>query len=500
MALCSVNKNTFLAKPFTLLIFGGGGDLSQRKLLPSLFHLFQQKFIKKFSILALGRREFSDDAYRKLIKKALREFADFKFTTQELNDFLRFLHYQVIDINDAGSYRALCERTTLLARNDKDRNLLYYLAVPPNSAEQIIKGLAKRSLCRQEKNAKIIMEKPFGSDEKSAARLNAFILQEFDEHQIYRIDHYLGKETVQNILFLRFANTIFEPLWNHEHIANVQITVAEQLGVENRAQFYEQAGVMRDIVQNHIMQLISLVAMEPPVGFAADYIRDEKVKLLRSLRPMTRAEILKNSVIAQYSGGVIAGNKVPAYRREHGIARDSNVPTYFAGKFYIDNWRWEGVPFYVRTGKRMTKRATEIVIEFKQPPLQLFGKECAGLKPNALILTIQPTEEIKLCFSVKYPGPENRPHVEKMHFNYQDVFHAVSLSAYERLLIDAMRSDLTLFTRADEVEILWSIVDPIIKVWERRRNYQLPQYKAGSWGPRAADLLLERDGFKWQTK
>jgi len=342
------------------------------------------------------------------------------------------------------------------------------------------------------------MEKPFGTDRASAAKLNQFVLKYFDEKQIYRIDHYLGKDTVQNIIFFRFANSIFEPLWNRLYIDHIQITVAEDIGVGHRGVFYEQAGVVRDIVQNHIMQLIALVAMEPPVGFEADLIRDEKVKVFETIRSMDEEYIYHNTVRGQYGHGRFRDKSAAAYREEENVSRNSHTPTYLAAKLYIDNWRWAGVPFYIRTGKRLARQLTEIFVQFKQPPLRLFGRTCDILSPNALILTIQPQEAISLQLSVKYPGMENHPYTVNMEFNYEKSFSFKMHLPYERLIIDAIKDDLTLFARQDGVEAMWSVVDPIIERWESIPPQDFPNYAAGTWGPEEADELMQRDGRCWR--
>jgi glucose-6-phosphate 1-dehydrogenase len=344
------------------------------------------------------------------------------------------------------------------------------------------------------------VEKPFGHDRKSAVELNRLIARAFDEKQIYRIDHYLGKETVQNILFFRFANSVFEPLWNRRYIDHVQITVAESIGIENRAQFYEKAGVVRDIVQNHMMQLLSLVAMEPPIGFEADYIRDEKVKVYRTIRMMDKDYIDRFTVRGQYGAGEINENKVLAYRDEKDIAPNSNTSTFFAGKLYIDNWRWAGIPFYLRTGKRLKRRITEISIHFKQPPLKLFSTVCETREPNVLVLGVQPQEKIILHFGVKHPGIGNQLYPVNMSFNYGGDFPgAVHFpQPYERLLLDCMKGDQTLFARQDGIEAMWDIVDPIIKRWEENPATEFPNYVAGTWGPEKAEELIGNEGRQWR--
>lgn len=477
---CAIPTN-ITAKSFTMVIFGGTGDLSNKKLIPALYHLHQDKLIKKFSILSLGRTQMSDKQYRTLIKRSMPKPLQLK--TWEA--FSQHLFYQAIDITKPADYDQLCPTISEFRQINKSDNVIYYLATTSDLVPQIIKNLGQKNLCRHQTDAKIIVEKPFGRNLATATRLNENILKEFDEKQVYRIDHYLGKETVQNIMFFRFSNTIFEPLWNRNYIDNIQITVAEDQGIGNRGVFYETAGVIRDIVQNHIMQLISLVAMEPPTGFTADLIRDEKVKLLQAIRPLEKKYILENSCIGQYA----------SYRKEANVSPSSNTPTYFAAKFYVDNWRWADVPFYVRTGKCLSKRTTEIAIEFKHPPLKLLGRICDTMQPNTLIFNIQPQEEINLGLSVKQPGAINQPHPVNMVFNYADAFKIPHKEAYERLLIDCMQGDQSLFARQDEIEATWEVVDPIIKASESQKP---PIYKDGSDGPKGADVLIEKDKRKWR--
>ncbi len=485
---CELEPETKEPVSFTMVIFGGTSNLSRTKLIPALFSLYRDNAIKDFTIIALGRTKFSTKQYQKNILESLKKSASASFSKKIWTEFSNNIQYQILDSNEPKDYASLFANIDSVCTHHKCTNLLYYLALPPAAVPDTIRNLGQENDNNKHPDAKIIVEKPFGKDQSSAIKLNKTLLKYFDEQQIYRIDHYLGKETVQNLLFFRFSNSIFEPLWNRRYIDHVQITVAEDIGIQNRAGFYEDAGVIRDIVQNHIMQLLTLVAMEPPVGFDADMIRDEKVKVLRSIRLMQqKTEILQNTCIGQYK----------SYRQEPKVAPDSLTPTYFAGKFYIDNWRWAGVPFYVRTGKKLKTRNTEIKIEFKSPPIKLLGRVCEDLTPNTLLFKIQPQEEINLQFSVKYPYTIAKNQTVNMVFNYDDAFAIEHHEAYERLLTDCMKGDQTLFARQDEVETNWSIVDPIIKTWEKAAAKQLAIYSDNSNGPKTADQLIQRDKRLW---
>jgi len=499
---CDIPLPSMNVEPFTLVIFGGAGDLSKKKLLPTLFHLYREKELpKNFSVLAFARSKMADEAYRQLMKESVREFGEGSFSEPSWAEFSRHLFYLSGSFEEDRSYEELnkiVERLTV-PTSKGDRQLIYYLSVPPQVTPVIVEKLKIHCLCKEPFKTKIIAEKPFGRDRPSAAKLNKVLTDAFDENQIYRIDHYLGKETVQNIIFFRFANSIFEDLWNSHHIDHVQITVAEDLGIERRGAFYEASGVVRDIVQNHLLQLIAMVAMEPPIGFEAEFIRDEKRKVFHSIQPMSDDMIDRFTVRGQYGPGKIDGQDIRGYREEEEISAGSNTPTFFAARFHVANWRWTGVPFYLRTGKRMSKRVTEIAIQFKQPPLRLFGRTCDVLEPNILLLTIQPDERISLRFGVKYPYSPNQIYTVNMAFGYQETFKTKLQHPYDRLLLDCMKGDLTLFVREDEIEAMWDVVDPIISRWERVPPLQFPNYAAGTWGPQEAHKLLNQEGRQWIT-
>ncbi|OGN59223.1 MAG: glucose-6-phosphate dehydrogenase [Chlamydiae bacterium RIFCSPHIGHO2_12_FULL_27_8] len=484
--------NQFIASKFTMVIFGGAGDLAQKKLLPTIYLLFKKGFIKEFSILGFGLPQMSDSEYRENIKKWLSENIKESLDQKTFSQFIENIFYLSNDLKDPKSYSQLCKKITDLTNDDESINLIYYFAVPPNIFTTIVDNLSDKNLCRQRKNAKVVIEKPFGHNKKTAHELNLKLLEAFDEKQIYRIDHYLGKETVQNVFFFRFGNALFEPLWNRNFIDHIQITVFEDIGIENRGFFYESASIIGDIVQNHIMQLIALIAMEPPPNFDADSIRNERLKVLKSIQPIED----KSIVLAQYEEGFLNNKKVCSYLDEKNVDKNSNTPTFFAGKFFIDNWRWANVPFYVRAGKRLKKRFTEVSIHFKFPPLKLLGHKCKDIEQNQIVFSIFPKQKIELKFNVKYPGMENIPYLVDMMFDYKEVFNIEYPLAYERILIDTMKSDITLFATQKGIEAMWSNVDPIVEFSKKLNS--IKKYPSGSIGPEEAVNLIEKDNRKWR--
>lgn len=485
-------------EPFALVIFGASGDLAARKLLPAVRRLFAQGLLpERFAIVGFARTEMSDSAFRDAAREALARFAPAGAgPAGDWSAFARRLFYQGGSYGEPASFAALRERLDALAAAwGAPRNCLFYLATPPEVFAPIVEGLRAAGLSQAAGGwARLIIEKPFGHCLDSARALNALVQAAFPENQVFRIDHYLGKETVQNILVLRFANALFEPLWNHKYVDHVQVTVSETVGVEERGAYYERAGALRDMVQNHLMHLVSLVGMEAPNALEPAAVRDEKVKVLEALRPIPTCEVGERVVRAQYA----AGGSARGYREEPGVAPDSATETYVALKTYIDNWRWAGVPFYLRTGKRLAARITEIGIHFKPVPQVLFNAPPFGpMAPNILALRIQPNEGISLQFQVKRPGAGVRIEPFKMDFGYAEAFGGEPPEAYERLLLDAALGDPTLFTRSDEVEAAWAFVTPILEACAAAPPSALAQYPAGSWGPPEADALIEADGRRW---
>jgi len=489
--------------PATIVIFGAAGDLTKRKLIPALCNLWNEKLlVPECAILGLGRTPLDTDAYRAKVAEDVQKFATRPLPPEVIEDVLSRLHYLPADFTDPKAYKKLAaELERIDAEHGTGGNHLYYLSTAPEYFAPIIAQLGAAGLLKEEGDrwARVIVEKPFGTDLASARALNAELRRNVREEQIYRIDHYLGKETVQNILVFRFANGMFEPIWNRQYIDNVQITVAESIGVETRGGYYDTAGALRDMVPNHILQLLSLVAMEPPTSFEAEAVREEKAKVLRSIQPMTPERVLTHAVRGQYGEGNVDSHPVPAYRLEDRVARDSNTETFVAMQLSVDNWRWADVPFYLRTGKSMSRRVTEIAIQFRRPPLLLFRNTPVDhLSRNVLVIRVQPDEGITLRFGAKIPGPSVRLSNVAMDFRYKDHFTQPPSTGYETLIYDCLKGDPTLFQRADMVEMGWEIVQPILEVWSALPPRTFPNYAAGTWGPKEADDLLERDGRKWR--
>lgn len=475
--------------PTSIVIFGASGDLAKRKLVPAFFNLFRKrKTTREFRIVGYGNTAYTDDEFRAHLREGVDQYAASDFSEEEWGYFAATLHYQQGRYTDLADFRKLGERLESLESGSSNR--LYYMAIPPTIFPSIIDLLGLTSQMHENGGwRRVIVEKPFGTDLASAQQLNQQAHKSLQENQIYRIDHYLGKETVQNILFARFANTIFEPVWNRNYIDHVQITVAEKVGVEHRAGYYDSVGVLRDMFQNHLLQLLTLVAMEPPASFTASALRNEKVKVLSAISPMTPAQVASDTVRAQYEG----------YRAEAEVKPDSVTPTFAALKFHVNNWRWQGVPFYLRSGKNLAEKKSQIVIQFKEPPLAMFPMPPdKKMAPNLLLLSIQPDEGIYLRFEAKAPDTVAETRSVDMDFHYAESFGPTAIpESYERLLLDALQGDASLFTRADEVEMAWSLIDPILQTWEAHQSPPLADYAVGTWGPAESDSLLARDGRAW---
>jgi glucose-6-phosphate 1-dehydrogenase len=490
-------------QPCSVVIFGATGDLTHRKLIPALYNLAADGDLPPaVAVVGFARREKTDGDFRKELEESTRKFSRQPVRDEIWNTFAQAVYYHQSDFSDEAGYKSLAER---LDKIDTERgtrgNRLFYFAVAPDQFEPIVKHLKAAGLNEACEGswARVIVEKPFGTDLASARELNRVVRSSFSEEQTYRIDHFLGKETAQNILVLRFANAIFEPLWNARYLDHVQITASETLGVEGRAGYYEGAGALRDMVQNHLLQLLCLIAMEPPTDLSADSIRDEKVKVVRSLRRMTKEDVAINALRGQYAEGAINGKPVVGYRAEQNVDPKSITETYVALRLFIDNWRWSDVPIYLRVGKRLPKSGTEISIHFKKAPLVLFNKEATTLDQNVLVIRIQPDEGISLRMQAKMPGTSFRIEPVKMDFHYGTSFGKASPEAYERLLLDAMSGDATLFARRDEVEEAWLFIDPIEQAWHSKKDAPpLCFYPSGSWGPEEADELLAREGRIWR--
>jgi glucose-6-phosphate 1-dehydrogenase len=480
--------------PCVFVIFGASGDLTQRKLMPALYALAYRRLLpEKFAVLGVARSQESDDAFRARMEVAVKEFGRDPFRDDVWEKLAGGMRYVAIDFADDKGEDLVAEALTEI---DEERgtagNRIYYFAVPPSAIGTLVDALGTRR--STDGWVRLVIEKPFGHDLASAQELNERLHRHFTEEEIFRIDHYLGKETVQNMLALRFSNGIFEPIWNRQFVDHVQITVAETIGIEGRASFYEQAGAMRDIFQNHLLQLLALTAMEPPIDFTPDQVRNEKVKVLKSI--LTPGP--KSVVRGQYGRGYVEGEEVPGYREEPGVDPQSTTETFVAAKLYVDNWRWADTPIYVRMGKRLARRETTIAIQFKEAPHPPFEEaSTAGLRPNVLVVHVQPDEGVSLAIGAKVPGAGMQIRTVHMDFLYGGAFRTGLPEAYERLILDAMLGDPTLFTRTDEVEEQWSLVDAIVAAWKRERP-KFPNYPAGTWGPVAADDLIKRDGREWR--
>ncbi|HEV7744467.1 MAG TPA: glucose-6-phosphate dehydrogenase [Pyrinomonadaceae bacterium] len=504
------------APPSIIVIFGASGDLTRRKLLPALYRLAQQRLVpSEFAILGTARQPNTDEEFRAAMKAAVAEFgADESLDESAWESFAKRIFYLAGDFSDVELYGKLKGKLEEIDKEyDTEGNRLFYLATAPEFFGLIAKQLGDAGIARQPRQTRattkakvstakkswtrIIVEKPFGHDLESARALNKTLASVFDESQIYRIDHYLGKETVQNLLVFRFANSIFEPLWNRQYIDHIQITNSETIGVEGRGGYYEKAGALRDMIQNHVFQVTSLIAMEPPASLSANGVRDEKIKAMQSVRPFPAKQIEELTVRGQYGPGTVLGDTVPGYREEPGVDPNSSTETFAALKLYFDNWRWSGVPFYIRSGKRLQKRLTEIAIHFKEVPHRLFDDSDSSLQPNVLVIRIQPNEGISLRFGAKLPGQALRIRSVNMDFRYGSSFGVQAPEAYERLLLDCMLGDSTLYARRDMVERGWEIVTPILEAWQKPAT-DFPDYEAGSWGPQAAYELIERDGRDWR--
>jgi glucose-6-phosphate 1-dehydrogenase len=488
-----------------MVIFGASGDLTTRMLLPALYNLARTNLLpKQFAILGFAKDDISEDDFRQTARSHMREYAGAPADCALCDWIADHTSYMIGDFANAADFVRLKDKIAELDNQHHTQgNVLYYLATLPQFISEIVRQLGEQALTTEEHGCwrRVIIEKPFGNDLESAKALNREIAQVLKESQTFRIDHYLGKETVQNILVFRFGNGIFEPVWNRRYIDHIEITVSESLGVERRGGYYEHAGCLRDMIPNHLLQLLSLTTMEPPISFQADAVRDEQSKVLHAIQPMLPEDVLTRAVRGQYGEGTIADAHVPAYRSEEFVDPHSSVETFVALKLQLDSWRWADVPFYIRTGKRLAKRATEIVIQFRRAPLVLFRDTPVDqLTPNLLVIHIQPDEGISLSFGAKIPGAHVRVGDVKMDFRYADYFGTEPSTGYERLLYDCMIGDATLFQRADMVEAGWSVVEPVLDVWKALPARAFPNYAAGSWGPKEAEDLIRRDGRRWRTE
>ena len=486
--------------PCVLVIFGALGDLTRRKLMPALFRLACSGCMSdRFAVIGVGREESTENEFRKQMRAAVE--GDEGFDEEKWRRFEPRLHYIAGQLDDPDTYPKIAARLKeMQTRAGESANHVFYFATPPSLAPTIVTQLGASGLDKEENGwSRIVIEKPFGRDLASAQALNETIAKVFDEHQVYRIDHYLGKDTVQNILVFRFSNSLFEPVWNRNYIDYVEITAAEPIGVGSRGSYYEEAGALRDMVSNHLLQLLALTAMEPPVAIDADSVREEKTQVWRSIRPLTLDEVPLRTVRGQYGPGAMDGESVRSYREEEGVAKESQTETYVAVEFRVENWRWAGVPFYVRTGKRLARQLTEIAIHFKRTPQALFARTPDDqIEPNVIALRIQPDESISITFGAKHPGTEMHTASVHMDFCYRRAFGIYFPSAYETLLLDVMQGDATLFTRRDGIEAQWKLITPIEDAWAKQKS-DFPNYKPGSDGPALADEMLARNGHKWRS-
>ncbi|MBA3583642.1 MAG: glucose-6-phosphate dehydrogenase [Gemmatimonadetes bacterium] len=488
------------AKACAIVIFGATGDLTRRKLMPAIYRLYRQGCLGEgVQIIGNGRGEMSDEAFRESMREAIAD-SEGDFDDEQWREFAERLHYFGADLLQPEAYVELDREIEKLGAGDAATgNHLFYLAVPPSLAPDIVDGLVAAGFTGDTEGwTRIVVEKPFGRDLESAHRLNERIARHFDESQVFRIDHFLGKETVQNILAFRFGNTLFEPVWNRNYIDHVQITAAEALGIEDRAKFYDGTGALRDMVANHLLQLLTLTAMEPPVAYDANSVREEKVQVLRSMPPMTPEQVVRRTARGQFGPGELAGENISAYRAIEGVEAGSTTETYAAIEFRIENWRWAGVPFYVRTGKRMAHDVTEIAVQFRATPQALFARTDDRVPPNAIVMRLKPDEGIGVTFSAKIPGEGMRTTRVRMEFDYGEAFGVDLPEAYETLLLDAIQGDPTLFTRGDEAEAQWKLISPILDAWAAAKPPDFPNYAAGSTGPEDGARLLARNGHAWR--